>query len=111
MLGTGSIIITHSTGWACSNEAIMGIEADIRPDKTAKKTLVIEIRGLFNAIGTLSGTVSGIFKLDTSDKPVKVAFNGYMHGKNKVVLTGETNNDFQIILKSIEKWQEHYQVS
>ncbi len=86
----------------------MGMEFDIRPDKSAVKTLVIEIRGLFNCIGALSGTVSGIFKLDGGDK---VAFNGYMHGKHKVVLTGETNNDFQIILKSIEKWQEHYQVS
>lgn len=86
----------------------MGMEFDVRPDKTAKKTLVIDIKGLFNAAGELAGEVKGIFKLDGGDK---VAFNGIMHGKTKVIIQGETNNDFQIILKSIEKWQEHYQVS
>lgn len=108
MLGTGSIILTHDTGWSCANEAIMGMEFDMRPDKTAKKTLVIEIRGLFNCIGTPTQDVKGIFKLDGGNK---VAFNGTMRGKSTIQIQGETNNDFQIILKSIEKWQEHYQVS
>jgi hypothetical protein len=108
MIGAGSLIISHSNGWSCAKEAVMDMEFDIKPDKTAKKTMVIAIKGLFDCVGKASGNVKGIFKFDAGNK---VAFNAVMHGKVKLSITSELNNDFETILKEIKKWQEYYKVS
>jgi len=108
MIGEGSLIITHGTGWSCTKNARSGFEYDIRPDKTAKQTLVIQMTGLFDCVGKAAGEVNGIFKFDHG---AKIAFSGIIGGRSKIVINGETHNDFETILKSIKKWQEYYQVS
>jgi len=108
MIGTGSVILTHQTGWSACKEAVIGMEFDIRPDKTAKRTLVIQMTGLYDCVGTASGEVKGMIKLDAGNK---VAFIGHIKGRTRIEIQGETNNDFQTITKEIEKWQEHYKVS
>lgn len=108
MIGTGSIVISHSNGWSASKEAVMGMEFDIRPDKTAKRTLIASMTGLFDCYGKPEGQVKAIFKFDTGNK---VAFSATIHGRTRLEIIGETNNDFETIFKEIYKWQEYYKVS
>ena len=108
MIGTGSVIITHTEGWSACREAILGMEHDIRPDKTAKRTLVVSMTGLFDCVGKPTDMVHGLFKLDNGDK---VVFTGNIKGKTRIEISGETNKDFETIFKNIEKWQEHYKGS
>jgi len=108
MIGTGSLLISHSQGWSACKEAVMGMEFDIRPDKTAKRTLIVSMKGLFDCVGKPEGEVMGVFKLDAGSK---VAFTGKIQGRTRIEITGETSNDFETIIKEIEKWQEYYQGS
>lgn len=108
MIGEGSLIITHGTGWACTKHARSGFEYEVRPDKTAKQRLVFQMTGLFDCVGKSSGEVQGIFKFDHG---AKIAFKGMIGGRTRIDVIGETHNDFETILKSIKKWQEYYQVS
>lgn len=108
MIGTGSLVLTHQSGWSACREAVMGMEFDVRPDKTAKRTLVVSMTGLYDCVGDAKGEVKGMIKLDEGNK---VAFIGQLQGRSRIEIHGETNNDFETIIKEIEKWQEHYRVS
>lgn len=105
MIGSGSIVLTHSNGWACAKEATMGVEFDIKPDKTAKRTMVVSIKGLFDVVGNANDVVNGIFKGDTG---IFVSFEGQLLGKSKINITSELGNNFETILKDIKTWQSKY---
>lgn len=108
MIGTGSVVIAHSNGWSACKDAVMGIEFDVRPDKTAKRTLVLSMTGLFDCSGNPKGEVRGLMKLDSGSK---FTFSGNIIGRTRIELTGETDNDFETIFKEIKKWQEYYKGS
>lgn len=108
MIATGSIILTHSNGWACAKECTYGLEFDPMPDKTVKATTVFNIKGLFNCVGDAKGTVSGAFKGDDGSA---FAFDGEMQGKTRLIVKGATHNNIQSIIKKIKLWQENYKVS
>lgn len=105
-LGLGAVIISYPNGWGCSKEAEFDMEFDVMPDKSAKRTTIITCKGLFN-IGqeTTSGLVDGVFKYDSGQK---VAFKAMIQGKGRLVLQGETTNDFETILNKISQWQEYF---
>lgn len=102
MKGAGSVIITHQSGWACSKEAYVDMEFDIKPDKTAKRTLVVHIKGLFNAVGKASGVVKAIFRYDDGKR---VSFDAVLYGESRMTVTGDIKSDFETIFKEINKWQ------
>ena len=95
-LGEGSVVIYHPNGWACSREAELDVEFDMMPDKSAKRTTVITCKGLFNIGGDFNnGYIEGVFKYDNG---IKIAFKASVQGKGRLILIGETNNDFETIL-------------
>ncbi len=99
MIGLGSIVIAHSNGWSCAKEAKMDAEFDMMPDKTAKRTMIVSIKGLFDVVGDCKGNVDAIFKGETG---ILVAFKAQMIGKGKMNVTSELNNDFETILNRIK---------
>lgn len=110
MIGSGSLIIVHPKGWSCAREAEVDIEFDIRPDNTAKKTMIVNIKGLFDSFGEVTKgiDVKGIFKYDTD---MKICFNATLLTRAKLVINGELNNNFETIFKEIKSWQEYYKAN
>lgn len=111
ILGEGSVLLWHENGWACSKEAVFDVEFDIMPDKSAKRTSIIGCKGLFNVVGEIEkGTlINGVFKYDETN--AKIAFNARVEGSGRLVLIGETNNDFETILNKISQWQEQFKAN
>jgi len=99
MIGAGSLIICNQNGWSCAREAHMDMEFDVKPDKTAKRTMIVSIKGLYDVVGQCKGSVDGIFKGDTG---ILVAFKAEMLGRVKLNIIGELNNDFETILNKIK---------
>lgn len=111
ILGEGSVVLCHEGGWACSKEAIFDVEFDIMPDKSAKRTSIVGCKGLFNAVGEVSkgALIEGVFKYDQTN--AKIAFTARLEGSGRLVLIGETNNDFETILNKISQWQEQFKAN
>lgn len=105
MIGAGNLIICHSTGWSCSRESVVDMEFDVMPDKTARKTMVIHVKGLFDCVGKAEGMISGAFLFDEGNK---VAFQGILKSRTRIEIQGQLNNNIETILKEIKKWQEYY---
>lgn len=109
-LGSGDVILLHQNGWSCSKEAMMDLEFDIRPDKTARKTVIVGVKNLFNVSGELipKEQVNGVFRYENGNK---VAFSAIAIGSSRFEVTGELNNDFETILNKISQWQEQFKES
>lgn len=108
MISHGTIVIAHEGGWSCAKEATLTMEFDLRPDNTAKRTIVISVSGLFTVLGNPSDSVTGIFKFEDGKK---IGFSGILYKKSRIEVIGETHDNFETILKDIKKWQEYYKVS
>jgi hypothetical protein len=100
MIGTGSIILTHNTGWSCAKECTVDVEVDVKPDKTATRTMVVSISKLFDCQGSADGLVKGIVKFDTGNK---IAFEGILMKKMRLEVKGKAHDDFKPILDQINK--------
>lgn len=109
-LGEGSVVFLHESGWSCAKESQFDIEFDIKPDKTAKKTAIIALKGLFNVIGEPkhNDIVEGVFMYDSGSK---IGFKANILGTGKLIVIGNTHNDFETILNKISQWQEHFKAS
>lgn len=111
----GEVIISHQTGWACSNSAEIDIEKDIERDPisgkpvVSRQTNVLLAEGLFQVTGELKkdAEVQCVLKLETGQK---VAFNGRVRGiidrKIQIVIKGELNNNVEQIINSVKQWQD-----
>lgn len=86
------------------------MELDKRPDGTMKGTVVFFPKGLYSCIGEVKDfmPIKGMF---IGDKGAKIAFNGILQKKGRIVTQGEVNNNFNTIIKEIKSWQENYRVS
>lgn len=110
ILGVGELLFIHKNGWSCTKEAALVLEFDVRPDKTARKTMVVEFKNLYNVDGEIipKELTQGIFKYENGKK---VAFNAVIAGNGRLEVEGETNNDFETILNKISQWQEQFKVN
>lgn len=100
----GSLILTHNSGWACTNECTQSIEFDKLPDGRAIGTMVFHPKKIFECVGFLSQglPVEGMF---LGDDGIKIAFNAKVESKNRIVVQGQVNNNFNTIIKSAKLWQ------
>lgn len=106
-LGSGEVLLLHQNGWSCSKEALLDMEFDIRPDKTARKMVVVGTKNIFNVGGEIipNEILSGVFRYDNGNK---VAFSAKVAGKSRLEITGDLSNDFETILNKISQWQEQF---
>lgn len=104
ILGSGEIILLHQNGWSCSKEAMLDLEFDIMPDRSAKKTVIASARSLYNTYGELipREIVECVFRHENG---VKVAFKAIAVKDIRLEVVGEINNDFETILNKISQWQ------
>lgn len=103
----GSVLISHNSGWACSNDVTFNVERDIitadSGEKVSKRTNTLKIKGLFDVIGKIciNLSVDCVFKTDDTDKVQ--GFTGTITAQTKettlIVIHSKTERTKEIIKK------------